>query len=191
MSRLSTCLTAFRSDLDFQGYATLAELLEYARCSANPVGRLVLYLFGYRDAERQRLADLVCSGLQLANFWQDVAVDLAKGRIYLPRADMERFGVTARDLQTALQAACATPAFVALLRHEIEVARDLLRRGAELHRTVDPRLGRDVLMFAGGGLAILRAIERAGCDVFARRPQLTKFDYLRTGWNAWRGRLAA
>ena len=180
-------LTAFRSDLDFQGYATLADLLEYSRCSANPVGRLVLYLFGYRDAERQRLADLVCSGLQLANFWQDVAVDLAKGRIYLPRADLDRFGVTTADLQ----AARATPAFVALLRHEIECARDLLRRGAELHRKVDPRLGRDVLMFAGGGLALLRAIERVGCDVFARRPQLTRLDYLRTGWNAWRGRLAA
>lgn len=180
-------LTAFRSDLAFQGYATLADLLAYSRCSANPVGRLVLYLFGYRDAGRQALADLVCSGLQLANFWQDVVVDLTKDRIYLPRADMARFGVTVADLQ----AARATPAFVALMRHEIAVARDLIRRGAELHRMVDARLGRDVLMFAGGGLAILRAIERVGCDVFARRPQLTKLDYLRTGWHAWRGRLAA
>lgn len=180
-------LTAFRGDLDFQGYATLADLLEYSRCSANPVGRLVLCLFGYRDAERQRLSDLVCSGLQLANFWQDVAVDLAKGRVYLPRADMERFGVSVTDLQTAR----ATPAFVALLRYEIECARKMLRRGAELHRVVDQRLGRDVLMFAGGGLAILRAIERVGCDVFTRRPQLSKLDYLRIGWNAWRGRLAA
>jgi squalene synthase HpnC len=180
-------LTAFRSDLDFQGYATLDDLLEYSRCSANPVGRLVLYLFGYRDAERQHLADLVCSGLQLANFWQDVAVDLTKGRIYLPREDMARFGVTAADLY----AARATPAFVDLLRHEVECARAMLLRGAELHRTVDKRLGRDVLMFAGGGLAILRAIERVGWDVFARRPQLTKLEYLRTGWHAWRGRLAA
>jgi squalene synthase HpnC len=179
-------LTAFRSDLDFQGYATLADLLAYSRYSANPVGRLVLYLFGYRDAERQQLADLVCSGLQLANFWQDVAVDLAKDRIYLPRADLARFGVTAADLH----AGRATPAFVALMRHEVAVARDLIRRGAELHRLVDARLGRDVLMFAGGGLAILRAIERVGCDVFTRRPQLTKRDYLRTGWSAWRGRLA-
>jgi squalene synthase HpnC len=180
-------LTAFRGDLDFQGYDTLADLLEYSRCSANPVGRLVLYLFGYRGAEHQGLSDLVCSGLQLANFWQDVAVDLRKDRIYIPREDMARFGVTAADLR----AARATPAFVALMRHEITCARDLIHHGAELHRMVDARLGRDVLMFAGGGLAILRAIERIGCDVFARRPQLTKLDYLRTGWNAWRGRLAA
>jgi squalene synthase HpnC len=179
-------LTAFRRDLDFQGYATLDDLLEYARCSANPVGRLVLYLFGYRDGERQRLSDLVCSGLQFANFWQDIAIDLAKGRIYLPRADMARFGVTPADLH----AARPTPAFVRLLRHEIAGARDLLVRGAELHRLVDQRLARDVLMFAGGGLQILRAIERVGCDVFARRPGLAKRDYLRIGWNAWRRRLA-
>jgi squalene synthase HpnC len=179
-------LTAFRRDLDFQGYATLDDLLEYARCSANPVGRLVLYLFGYRDGERQRLSDLVCSGLQLANFWQDIAVDLAKDRIYLPRADMARFGVTPADLRSARP----TPAFVALLRHEIVGARDLLVRGAELHRLVDKCLARDVLMFAGGGLQILRAIERVGGDVFGRRPRLTKRDYLRIGWNAWRRRLA-
>ena len=82
-------LTAFRSDVDFKGFDTLDDLLGYSRYSANPVGRLVLYLFGYRDAERQHLSDLVCSGLQLANFWQDVAVDLDKGRIYFPRRDME------------------------------------------------------------------------------------------------------
>ncbi|HXM89854.1 MAG TPA: squalene/phytoene synthase family protein, partial [Candidatus Acidoferrum sp.] len=91
-------LTAFRSDVDFKGFDTLDDLLGYSRYSANPVGRLVLYLFGYRDAERQHLSDLVCSGLQLANFWQDVAVDLDKGRIYFPRRDMERFGVTPADL---------------------------------------------------------------------------------------------
>src|SRR5713226_807806 len=91
-------LTAFRSDVDFKGFDTLDELLGYSRYSANPVGQLVLFLFGYRDAERQHLSDLVCSGLQLANFWQDVAVDFDKGRIYFPRRDMERFGVTAADL---------------------------------------------------------------------------------------------
>ena len=78
-------LRAFRSDVDFRGFETLDDLLGYSRYSANPVGRLVLYLFGYRDAERQQLSDQVCSGLQLANFWQDVAVDLEKGRVYLPR----------------------------------------------------------------------------------------------------------
>jgi phytoene/squalene synthetase len=151
------------------------------------VGHLVLYLFGYRDAERQRLSDLVCSGLQLANFWQDVAIDLEKGRIYLPRQDMDRFGITIADLH----AGRANQPFIDLMRHEVGHARDLLRRGAELHRLVDTRLRRDILMFAGGGLAILRAIERVGCDVFHRRPRLTKLAYLRLGLNAMWGRLGA
>src|SRR5271156_4932448 len=130
-------LVAFRSDLNFRGFDTIDEIFAtYTRYSANPVGRLVLYLFGYRDAERQHLSDLVCSGLQLANFWQDVAVDVEKNRIYFPRSDMRDFGVTA----DALEQRVATPEFLALMRHEVGVARDLLRRGAELHRMVDRRL---------------------------------------------------
>jgi len=179
-------LVAFRSDVNFRGFDTLNEILTtYTRYSANPVGRLVLYLFGYRDAERQRLSDLVCSGLQLANFWQDVAIDLKKNRIYFPREDMRALRVTSDDLEKRI----ATPEFLALMRHEVGVARDMLRRGAELHRIVDRRLSRDILMFAGGGLAILYAIERVGYDVFNRRPKLTKLDFLKLGWNALRGRL--
>ncbi|HUO03697.1 MAG TPA: squalene synthase HpnC [Candidatus Binataceae bacterium] len=180
-------LMAFRSDIDFKGFDTLDDLLGYSRCSANPVGRIVLYLFGYRDGERQRLSDLVCSGLQLANFWQDVAIDLDKGRVYLPRCDMARFGVTAADLA----AHTSSGGFIDLMRHEIEVARAMLLEGGELHRMVDRRLRRDIVMFAGGGLAILRAIERVGCDVFRMRPKLGKFDYLKLGWSAVRGRLEA
>lgn len=179
-------LRAFRSDVNFAGFDTLDDLLGYARHSANPVGRLVLYLFGYRDAARQQLSDLVCTGLQLANFWQDVAIDFAKGRIYFPRRDLERFGVTPDDLRDARVSA----EFVALMRHEIACARDFLVRGAALHQLVDRRLGRDVLMFAGGGLAILRAIEKIGCDVFNQRPKLSKLGYLALGWDAIRGRLS-
>jgi squalene synthase HpnC len=179
-------LVAFRSDVNFRGFDTLDEILaNYTRYSANPVGRLVLYLFGYRDAERQHLSDLVCSGLQLANFWQDVAIDLEKNRLYFPREDMRRFGVTPEDLSKHL----VNQNFLALMRHEVSVARDMLREGAELHRRVDRRLSRDLIMFAGGGLAILRAIERVGYDVFTRRPKLTKVDYLRVGLGALRGRL--
>ncbi len=180
-------LRAFRSDVDFRGFETINDLLGYSRCSAEPVGRLVLYLFGYRDAERQRLSDQVCSGLQLANFWQDIAIDFAKGRIYLPRTDLREFGYSAGDLSRAI----VDEHFASLMRHEVGLARAMLRRGAELHRLVDRRLSRDVLMFAGGGLAILDAIERAGYDVFGRRPKLGKLDYLRVGWRALSGRLAA
>jgi squalene synthase HpnC len=178
-------LTAFRSDVDFRGFETIDDLLGYSRNSANPVGRLVLYLFGYCDAERQRLSDFVCSGLQLANFWQDVAIDLPKGRIYLPRRDMETFGVTPDDLFEGNLSA----GFAALMSHEILRAREMLLRGSSLASLVDRRLRRDILLFAGGGLAILRAIERVGYDVFRARPRLSRLDYLKLGWNAFRGRL--
>ncbi len=178
-------LVAFRSDVNFQGFDTIGDLLGYSRYSANPVGRLVLYLFGYRDAERQRLSDLVCSGLQLANFWQDVAIDLGKGRVYLPRHDMAQFGVTVEDLNRGATGGN----FSALLKHEVGFARAMLIEGGQIHRLVDRRLSRDMLMFAGGGLAILRAIERVGYDVFHNRPKLSKFDYLKLGWNALRGKL--
>jgi squalene synthase HpnC len=178
-------LIAFRSDVDFKGFETIDDLLGYARFSANPVGHLVLYLFGYRDLERQRLSDLVCSGLQLANFWQDVAIDRDKGRVYFPREDMARFGVAEADLHGPE----LNPQLAELMRFEVARAREMLLSGAELHRTVDRRLGRDILMFAGGGLAILRAIERVEYDVLRSRPQLSKLDYVRLGWNALRGRL--
>jgi len=179
-------LRAFRSDVDFKGFETMDDLLGYARYSANPVGRLVLYLFGFGDTRRQELSDRVCTGLQLANFWQDVAIDLGKGRVYLPRQDMVRFGCSIDDLR----AGAVNAQFIALMRHEVEFARGLLSSGAALHELVGPRLRRDILMFAGGGLAILRAIEKAGYDVFRRRPQLRKLDYARLGWHALiRGRV--
>jgi len=178
-------LRAFRSDVTFQGFETIDDLMGYARDSANPVGHLVLYLFGYRDPHRQGLSDRICSGLQLANFWQDVAIDLDKGRIYFPRADLRRFNLE----EAALARREATPEFIGLMRHEIAFARRLLCEGAALHSSVDRRLARDILMFAGGGLAILRAIEAVGYDVFRLRPHLTKRDYLKLGWHAWRGTL--
>jgi squalene synthase HpnC len=178
-------LRAFRSDLDFRGFETIDDLLQYSRYSAAPVGRLVLYLFGYRDLGRQALSDKVCGGLQLANFWQDVAIDLEKGRVYLPRQDMTRFGVRVEDLRLRN----ANSNFAALMRHEVARARELLTAGGPLAAMVDKRLSRDIMMFAGGGLAILRAIERADYDVFRHRPALGKLDYLRLGWRALRGRL--
>jgi squalene synthase HpnC len=180
-------LVAFRRDVTFQGFETMEDLLGYARYSANPVGRLVLYLFGYQDGERQRLSDQICGGLQLANFWQDIAIDRAKQRIYIPRHDLERFGVMPQDLQEGRMMA----GFIALMKHEVGYARDMVMSGAALASLVDRRLRRDILMFAGGGLAILRAIERAGYDVFRRRPRLGKFDYIKLGWHAMSGRIGA
>ena len=124
-------LKAFRTDVDFRGFDTIDDLLGYARYSANPVGRIVLYLFGYRDAERQRLSDLICSGLQLANFWQDIAIDFAKGRVYIPRRDLERFGVYPADLRDGI----VTPEFVRLMQHEIGCAREMLLSGAATTRS--------------------------------------------------------
>ena len=179
-------LVAVRSDVNFRGFDTLGEILaKYTRYSANPVGRLVLYLFGYRDTERQHLSDLVCSGLQLANFWQDVAIDLENNRVYFPREDMRKFGVTSEMLARRT----ATSEFLALMQYEVRIAREMLQRGAELHRLVDRRLSRDLLMFAGGGLAILNAIARVDYDVFNRRPKLTKLDYLKLGLSALGGRV--
>jgi squalene synthase HpnC len=178
-------LAAFRADVEFQGFDTLVDLLTYSAYSANPIGRLVLYLFGYRDEARQRLSDQICTGLQLANFWQDIAIDLRKNRVYLPREDMAQFGVTLEDLRVHN----VDSRFVALMRHEVACARELLVAGSALAGTVDNRVSRDVRMFAGGGLAILRAIEQVDYDVFSRRPTLRKSDYVRIGWRAFRGRL--
>jgi phytoene synthase len=162
-------LRAFRADAEFKPFETFDSLREYCRCSANPVGHLILYLFGYRDAARQQLADQICTGLQLVNFWQDIAIDAAKGRMYVPREDLVRFGCS-DDLRTG---AC-TPAVRELMRFEVDRARGMLTRGLDLAAHVDRRLAREVCLFAWGGLAILRAIEAVDYDVFTRRPTLSK-----------------
>jgi phytoene synthase len=162
-------LDAFRQDACFRPLATFAELRDYCRRSADPVGHLVLALFGYRDAERQALADGICTGLQLANFWQDVTVDAAKGRVYVPLEDLQRFGCTAEDLGRGQP----RDRLCALLRFEVERARTWLRNGLALAERVEPRLGREVRLFAWGGLAILARIEAQGFDVFARRPTVS------------------
>ncbi|MBV8771028.1 MAG: squalene/phytoene synthase family protein, partial [Deltaproteobacteria bacterium] len=108
-------LKAFRRDVEFQPFETMSDLLGYTRYSANPVGRLVLYLFGFDDPDRQRLSDQICTGLQLANFWQDVALDLTNDRIYFPRDDMEAYSVCVEDLRKGR----VTAGFKNLMRHEI------------------------------------------------------------------------
>jgi phytoene synthase len=163
-------LHAFRADAEFKPFDTFEDLLAYCRCSADPVGHLILYLFGYRDPARQQLADQICTGLQLANFWQDIAVDAAKGRLYVPREDLARFGCSVDDVKAGVRSAAVRE----LMRFEVDRARGMLTRGLELAAHVDRRLAREVCLFAWGGLAILRAIETIEYDVFTRRPTLSK-----------------
>jgi len=171
---LRDLLRAFRRDAAGESacFATFAEVLDYCRCSANPVGRIVLALFDYRDAERQARSDDVCTALQLTNFWQDVAGDLERGRVYLPQEDLDRFPGS-RD---ALARREATDAFRALLRFEIARTRELFQRGLALATMVRRRLAIEVRAFAGGGLAILDRIEAVDGDVFRRRPTLSRRD---------------
>jgi squalene synthase HpnC len=162
-------LHAFLQDQKVHTYPTYADLLDYCRYSANPVGRLVLYLCGYRDAQRQALADCTCTALQLANFWQDVRVDLEKGRIYIPLEDMERFGYP----QQSLRALRFSPEFRELMKFEVERARELFRAGMPLCRMVERRLATDIELFSRGGLEILRLIEKQDYDVLSRRPAIS------------------
>ena len=170
-------VTAFRRDAagKTQVMPTFADLLEYCRCSANPVGRIVLGLFGYRDAERQARSDEICTALQLTNCWQDVAGDLDRGRIYLPQDDLDRFP----DSRDALVGRRLTPEFAALMRFEVARARAMFARGLALADLVRGRLRREVRLFAHGGLAILARIEATGYDVFTCRPTLGRRDMLR------------
>lgn len=163
-------LTAFRQDQTVKRYASMGDVLAYCRYSANPVGRLVLYACGEVGEEQFRLSDATCSALQLANFWQDVRADWAKGRVYLPQDDMRRFGV--RD--ETIAGGVATPGFRALLRHEVEFTRRLFQEGLALIGRVDRDLALDLDLFSRGGLEILRAIERQDYDVLAARPAISK-----------------
>ncbi len=180
-------LQAFLQDQVVTRYASRPELLGYCRCSANPVGRLVLYACGEASAERFRLSDATCSALQLANFWQDVPGDYARGRIYLPQDEMSRFGVT----EEMIAAGAATPEFRRLLRHEVAYARGLFADGLGLVAQVGGRLALDLELFSLGGLEILRAIERQDYDVFRARPALSKATKLKLAGRAAAGRCRA
>jgi squalene synthase HpnC len=166
----SDLLRAFRQDQTVTRFETFGDVLAYCRYSANPVGHLVLYLCGYRDAERQRLSDFTCTALQLANFWQDVSVDYTKGRIYIPLEDLRRFAVSEDDITCSRN----TPAFCGLMRFEVERARDWFRQGLPLIGQVDRELAIDLELFSRGGQEILRAIEEQGYAVLGNRPAISK-----------------
>jgi squalene synthase HpnC len=163
-------LTAFRQDQTTTRYPTFADVIGYCKYSANPVGHLVLYLCGYRDAERQQLSDRTCTALQLANFWQDVSVDYAKGRIYLPIEDLQRFVVSEQDIAAQRN----TPAVREMMKFEVERARDWFNAGLPLVGKVDKELAIDLELFTRGGQEILNAIEQQDFAVLGRRPSISK-----------------
>ena len=166
----SDLLTAFRQDQTTSRYDTFQDLLGYCKNSANPVGHLVLHVCGYSEAERQRLSDFTCTALQLANFWQDVSLDYAKGRIYLPLEDLRRFGVKEADIAAQRN----TPQFREMLKFEVERAREWFRQGLPLVGQVSRELATDIQLFSRGGQEILNAIERQGFAVLGRRPTISK-----------------
>lgn len=167
-------LTAFRQDQSITSFATIEDVLAYCRYSANPVGRLVLWMAGYSDEERFRLSDHTCTALQLANFWQDVRVDHGRGRIYLPQADMARFKVTDAMLADGIAAGRANDAVRELLRYQVGYTRVMFASGLPLIPMVDRELAVDLDLFSRGGLEILRAIARQQYDVLAARPSISK-----------------
>lgn len=179
-------LRAFVQDQHVTRYPTYADLEGYCVNSANPVGRLVLYVCGYRDEERQRLSDCTCTALQLANFWQDVIVDYAKGRIYIPLEDLTRFGCTEEQIARRE----FTPAFRELMRFEVDRARGLFEQGWPLAKMVNPHLGADLDLISRGGTEILKMIEEQDYNVLRARPSLSKWRKLRLLATAAMKRLA-
>ena len=163
-------IEAFIQDQTITRYRDWDHVLDYCRRSANPVGRLVLMLCGYRDEARFRLSDATCSALQLANFWQDVAVDLEKDRIYLPCHLLDRHGCCEEDLF----ARRCTPAFRRVMRDAVDYAQALFEQGLPLSGMVDRRLALDIDLFSRGGMKVLDKIRAQNYDVLSSRPAISK-----------------
>jgi squalene synthase HpnC/squalene synthase HpnD len=180
-------LTAFRRDQHSPRYETWDGVIDYCRYSANPVGRLVLYLCGYRDAQRQQLSDATCTALQLANFWQDVSRDLEKGRIYISRDLLQAHGLDFDDVMAKRFDA----RYVALMKDLLARTRALFAEGWPLVSTVDARLRVDLELFGSGGMAVLDAIESSGYNTLAHRPSIGTAARLRLLSRALMGQIAA
>ena len=179
---LHDLLSAFRQDVVTPRYADFAGVLDYCRRSANPVGILMLHLYGAADARNVAQSDAICSALQLINFWQDVAIDWDKDRVYLPQEDLRRFGVPEADIAARRD----TPAWRQLMGFEVERARAMMLAGAPLALWLPGRIGWELRMVVQGGLRILEKIEAADYDVFYRRPKLGKADWLLMAWRSLR-----
>lgn len=181
---LHDLLSAFEQDVVKQRYADRAELLDYCRRSADPVGRLLLHLYGIDDAASLRRADAICTALQLTNFWQDLSVDAARGRLYVPAADAERHGVGVEALLRRED----SPAARRLVADLVGWARELMQAGAPLALAVPGRAGWELRLVVQGGLRILEKIERGGHAALLQRPTLRWHDVPRLVWRALRMR---
>ena len=165
-------ITAFEHDQTVTRYRDWNEVFAYCRNSANPVGRLVLRLCGYDDPARDRLSDATCTALQLANFWQDVIIDLEKDRVYLPLDLLDKHGYTLAELQSRT----CTPAFRAAMKEAVDLAHGLFVEGLALPKTVNRRLAFDLQLFSRGGMRVLQKIEQCNYNVLAARPAITKWE---------------
>lgn len=168
-------LDAFSQDVIKKRYANFGELIDYARRSANPIGRLMLHLYGTTDERSIAQSDGICTALQLINFWQDVAIDWQKNRVYLPQDDLQKFGVTEQQIANATH----NHAFQKLMSHECERTFKILRAGSPLGRTLSGRLGLEVRMIVLGGQTILQKLDNCQYNIFQNRPQLNWQDWIK------------
>ncbi len=175
---LRDLLDAFSQDVTQTRYDTFAELLDYCRRSANPIGRLLLHLYGVTDAHQLRMSDQICSALQLINHWQDIAIDWRKndvGRVYLPQEDLAHFGLTTDDIANSR----FTPRWTDMMAFQSARARQMMQSGAPLSHEMKGRFGAELRLIVVGGLCILDKIDRVAGDVFNHRPVVTRWDWLR------------
>jgi squalene synthase HpnC len=180
LAPLRDLLSAFAQDVTVRRYADYAALLDYCRRSANPIGRLLLHLYRRSDPVLVAYSDSICTALQLTNFWQDVAVDFAKGRVYVPAVELERFGVD----EAAIGAGRVDAAWSALMAAQTARARTMLESGAPLARALGGRMGFELRLVVQGGLRILERIDAVAGDVFRHRPVLRAADWLRMSLRA-------
>jgi squalene synthase HpnC len=182
LSLLHDLLSAFAQDVTTRRYADYPALLDYCRRSANPIGRLLLALYRREEPGLLAMSDAICTGLQLTNFWQDVAVDWDKGRVYLPRDDLARFDVDEAQIASRR----VDDRWRALMAFEVARARALLHGGAPLAAALSGRIGLELRLVVQGGLRILERIDATGGDVFRRRPELSARDWTLMGLRALR-----
>lgn len=174
MSLCFDLLSAFKQDVVKVRYESIDSVMDYCCRSANPVGRLLLHIFDEASPENLELSDAICTSLQWINFLQDVAVDYQKGRIYLPKTELEAFGVTEKEIALGQ----CTPAFSALMKAQIERTRALLQKGALLGRRLPGRIGLEIRLIILGGARILSHVERVNGDVFSASPRLGQRDWM-------------